>query len=177
MGYQLKNRFIDYLDFYWSEIRGFFKSIKRKCNKDQKNLVKTAYQFEPWDPIYLLEVEQAAIIRMMNYHKTHCFVEGWETIVRDMQLCISLLDLMIDEASRYIICDGNITFGDVSANHYKFNKYVNASNAKRFLPTEVLEKAALNSFEDCFVQQELYLRKVRHLYHKIRYDKDMTWWD
>ena len=80
---------------------------------------------EPWDWYYLLNLERCKIKEMMNYiNKTRRF-EGYQTVVRDMQICIKLIDIVLEEDNSnnaydktlnitknnwYIMFDGNFNF-------------------------------------------------------------------
>ena len=51
---------------------------------------------------------------------------------------------------------------------------VNTRNADRFLPQGLSEKAKQYWLDH---PDEIYKLKARYLYHKIRLERDETWWD
>ena len=120
------------------------------------NLIfKTHY----WDSGYLLDIEKHQLKRMLKYFIKSDLVENNDIIVRDIKLCLSLIDVIKNEAE------------DIS--------YVNIKNYKRFIPTldmkflhpDICPKYTINTVEKMIAQE-----KAFHLYNKIRAYRMQTWW-
>lgn len=164
----------------WYCIRGWF---KYHFNKDNWNLMKVCFKGRPWDDGFLYELEQAKIKEMMNYHIKHQRFVGWENVVRDMKICINLIDIFTEKKELFNYT-GSLKFipvkdspykeVDASSLKYHCNVYVNTKNIERFIP-----KGKDNPHIDYWKEHphELYILKAKHLYHKIREEKDGAWWD
>lgn len=169
----------------FAKVRSWFRYT---FNKDHRRLVREAFNSRPWDHSFLFSLERAKIEEMANYlEKAGRFV-GVEYVVRDMRICLSLLDIMLGERQLFHY-DGQLMFKEVDeaeekelgekaveiieSPDFKYNcdVKVNLRNMKRFVDNEKL-------FE--FYQRlphELYELKAEHLYHKIRATREMRWWD
>lgn len=108
----------------------------------------------PWDYVYLLELEKQKLRQMLNYHKKYQRFEGVEFVIRDIALCVKLLDICIKEDIEPV-------------------EYINIRNASRFwalfleLPPSIQE------------EQKFWIRveKAWALYNQIRYRNIWKWWD
>ena len=78
-------------------------------NKDFNKLHKVLMKSYPWDDAFLYELEQAKIEEMCKYHEKHQRFEGWEYVVRDMKLCMKLIDIFTGKVSLFHY-DGDIVF-------------------------------------------------------------------
>lgn len=187
----------------------FFKSLKRlnsplrnwrafKCwvryhkKKDFFHILHTAWHGYPWDESYMLELERAKLLEMIHYHEKAQRFVGWEYVVRDMKICVSLIGIMLEEKQMFHF-NGDLTFtptkeypNDYEVGHTPDFKYVcdvkvNLKNARRFIDkchfedTEPSFEYFLNYYEKS--PHELYLKKARYLYFKIRYEHGEEWWD
>lgn len=128
---------------------------QRKLNKSQKRLLKLIKKDYNWDWEFLMELEKVKLINMSEYFSQSQIVEGWEIIVRQINLCIKLID---------IICDN---FNDV--------KYVNVRNAYRFVKDVSIFKES--DWKEQFIKNDLYVLKAENLYYEIRKRFTRTWWD
>ena len=134
---------------------------------------------KPWDYSYLLAIEQRKLKEMANYFKRSQLTVGWERQVRECELCVKLLDIVM-ERDKYFKAwlDANYggkAFREGKQGTYSFNKHINIRNAHRFFPNadfNVNKPVLTNS-----LRVELRRRKAFHLYHKIRLYRMMTWWD
>lgn len=158
-------------------------------DKDHVKLVKEAFTGRPWDSGYLLDLEYAKIREMMNYHdRTRRFV-GVEEIIRDMRICLSLIEIFTGKRNLFHY-DGHLVLREATeeekaaagdgrvkridtTDDFKYNCHVkvNTRNAKRFVSDEKL----MRFYEKH--PHELYELKAQHLYHKIRNEKELMWWD
>ena len=117
------------------------KRIKQYVRCIKKNI-------EDYDYIYLLNIEKFKIEKMLEFFKANDVYIGQEFEIRDMQLCVKLLSIIITD---------------------RFNTpYVNTKNKKRFLLGNLKEGQCLNAL----------LRKTKawYLYNKIRYLSLFKWW-
>ena len=153
--------------------------IKHHTTREFVNLLKVVLKSYPWDYGYLYEIEQAKIAEMIEYHRKRQFFEGWEQVVRDMEICYKLIDIILDKKKLFHY-DGQIRFLpiensedveiDGSSMIYHCDVNVNTKNAHRFVDT-TMNKWYLEH------PHELYKEKAKYLYHKIRLEMDENWWD
>lgn len=147
-------------------------------------ILKTALSGYPWDETYLYELEYAKIQEMMNHHKRTKRFEGWEKVVRDMQICLNLIDIINEKKDLYdysgdcefVPVKGNPDLHELKGNMtYKCLVKVNLKNYKRFF----IYRGYSESEGDVIKRHphELYIRKAKYLYHKIRMERDLEWWD
>lgn len=113
-----------------------------------KKLVTSHY-----DGYYLLTLERFKINAMAKDFEKHHFYVGWEDDVRDMKLCVKLLDIIMGE-------------DPVGKNWEKEICYINTKNYKRFLSSEP---------DKYLLKLELRRVKALHLYNKIR-NRVLRWW-
>lgn len=181
---KIKEFFEDTWDSVKSRWNSFTHWIRYHVNKDFCRILKTVLSGFPWDETYLYELEYVKIQEMMNYHKrTQRFV-GWEKVVRDMQICLNLIDIITEKKDLYdysgdcefVPVEGNPDLHEFKGNMtYKCLVNVNLKNHKRFClyrgyteaDTELINRHP----------HELYIRKAKYLYHKIRMERDIEWWD
>ena len=135
---------------------------------------------KPWDWYYLLNLERCKIREMMNdVSKTRRFV-GYQTVLRDMQICIKLIDIVLEEDAPYKSwLHQNYGKPLKDFEHFDempFSKYINVKNADRFLkPVNYVADPDSRIYQDLLVEY----RKVKALalYNKIRTYKIFSWWD
>ena len=167
-------------------------SLKNKCNairmwfkyhifsKGFYKLLKTLLKGYPYDKQYLYELEREKIKEMIAYHERVKRYEGVEYDIRDMKICVKLIDIFLDELNLYHY-DGCLKFCKIEGcDDYEMNgedlKYscdvkVNLKNIDRFVDNKFTKKWCEK------YPHELYMKKAKHLYHKIRLEKDESWWD
>jgi hypothetical protein len=150
--------------------------------------MKTAYGGRPWDCVYLWDVEYAKIKEMADYlEKSDRFV-GVEYVVRDMRICLSLIEIFSGKRDLFHF-DGGLLFQEIDKNSedydggntkrivaspdFKYNCHVNVNlkNISRFVPNEKVREWYIKT------PHELYEQKARYLYHKIRYEHEQEWGD
>lgn len=130
---------------------------------------------EPWDFAYLLELEQYKLKEMSAYFKKSQLTVGWEFQVRDIELCIKLIDIILEKDQYYQSWLHNC-YGSMPIKQLPFPVYVNSKNCKRFMPL-------LDSFKEnnVVLRTGLYIslrqQKALYLYNKIRSYRMETWWD
>lgn len=159
----------------WNKIRGVWYWIYDHTRKDFFRVLKATLSGNPWDSFYLLRMEKAKLIELANYlEKTNRYV-GVEYDVRNIRICISLLEIMLDERELShttgdwrVDKDGAL---DMSGVEYHVDVYVNTKNIDRIIPDKTAQSSYLK-FPDL-----LYVEKARHLYHKIRNEQETRWAD
>ena len=164
----------------WYSIQAWFRYHTRK---EFWNIIKVAFKGYPWQESFLYELERAKIQEMIEYHKKTKRFEGWEYVVRDMQICVNLIGIILEENDlfdyegdgfKYTPIDGTDTYEVTCDDVYVPKFYMNVRNAYRFVP-----KGKNNPMFDywCSHPHEIYLLKAKALYHKIRNERDAEWWD
>ena len=71
--------------------------IKRRFTKEHLHLMKVAWKGYAFDSGSLLELEKAKLQELGKYFKDHSIVVGDELWVRDINICIGLLNIMTEE--------------------------------------------------------------------------------
>lgn len=171
------------LNSFKSKWNSFTSWIRYHTRKEFLNIIKVAFKGYPWQDSFLYELERAKIQEMIEYHKKYQRFVGWEYVVRDMEICVKLINIILEETNLYdYVGDGfhftpieNSDLLELSSNsQYICNVYVNTKNATRFIP-----KKENNPCIDYWIEHphEIYLLKAKYLYHKIRYEHDAEWWD
>lgn len=163
----------------WHLFLGWF---KYHFNKWNWRLMKTAFKGRPWDSGYLYELEKAKLEEMIAYHEKHKMYVGVEKDIRDMKICVSLIDIFTEKKELYHYT-GNVNFVPIEGSEdfklldgddlqYHCDVKVNTKNIMRFVE------------DDCpYVEywkehpHDFYIKKAKYLYHKIRYERDGAWWD
>ena len=141
-----------YFYYYYRDIKqGFFNLYYWF-----KPISKTYY----WDYGYLIDIEKHQLKQMLKYFIKSDLVENNDIIVRDIKLCLSLIDIIKNEAE------------DMS--------YVNIKNYKRFIPSlnnEMLDPLIRDVNTVKMVSRWIAQEKAFHLYNKIRAYRMQSWWD
>ena len=161
-------------------------------NKQHLRVVKEAFNGRPWDEGYLLDLEYAKIKEMVEYHKRATRFVGVENVIRDMNICLSLIEIFTGKRDTFSY-DGKLEFIDADEDmckelgeeglkelkpssdfKYHCNVKVNVRNADRFLSPLLSD-----SMKEYMIEHphEIYELKARYLYHKIRREKEQEWWD
>lgn len=129
---------------------------------------------KPWDYGYLLKLEQYKIREMCEYLKKRHTHVNWELQVREMTICIKLIDIILEEDKYYQSWLHNC-YGSVPHKELPFLVYVNTKNYKRFLPLANLEELNNSLYSHFYIT--LRQQKALYLYNKIRTYKMFTWWE
>ena len=173
----------------WHSVRSFF---RYKFSKEHIKLVIEAFKGEPWDETYLFNLEYAKIKEMKRYHEKYGISVDADRYARDMGICLSLieiftgkrdifdyegkLDFVEADTEEFGVDEDGKPFMQIKSGNLKYicNAHVNTKNADRFLPKNISE-----NMRNYFLNHphEIYVEKARHLYHKIRLERDEEWWD
>lgn len=153
--------------------------LRYHTSKDFFKILKELLKSYPYDNCYLLRIERAKLLEMINYHKKVQGFVGWEKCVRDMKICVSLIGIMIEDEDLFHF-NGDLIFNKNENNEYEINhtpdfEYicdvsVNTKNINRFISDNKMQKFYLEH------PHELYVKKATYLYHKIRYEREFEWW-
>lgn len=134
--------------------------MKLRKNKN-KEIIKLANKFQPWDFGFNLEMERAMFERMYEFFSgTDPVVSDPKRIAREIKLAINLLNIIMEE-------DSAVAYH--TNYHFKLIKYVNTRNASRFGKFSNLE----NSIQKDYLRQS----KAWYLYNLLRYYRMLTFWD
>ena len=137
-----------------------------KKNKKRRGWTRLLRKDFDWDYGFLLQIEYYKLKRMLKYFQESNITSDRESIVRDLKLCISLLEKIINSDFNY--------------------KTVNIKNIDRFINKEVYEDWDPNFLSELNVKlspiaellrEHLVEEKVWHLYHLIREYRMRYWWD
>ena len=130
---------------------------------------------QPWDYSYLLELEQYKLKEMSAYFKKSQLTVGWEFQVRDIELCIKLIDIVLEKDQYYRSWLHN-SYGSTPHKQLSFPVYIISKNYKRFMP--LLEKFEHDNIRlQASMNISLRQTKALYLYNKIRVYRMETWWD
>lgn len=135
-------------------------TLLEKCKVELEDAID---KFELFDYEYLLDIEKVALKYMAEYFKSSNIVVDNEFIVRDISLCLKLLNIATDG---YFHAN-NLPYGNEGIN----TPYVNIRNRNRFL------KHGTES-ESTAINMKALIREVKawNLYCKIRSNMQ-KWWD
>ena len=126
-----------------------------------------------WDFYYLLQIEQRKLKEMASYFAKYQRHVGWEKSVWEMNVCIQLIDIILEKDKYYKSWLHN-SFGGCNWSASPFPIHVNIKNVSRFMKNYTLPE---NSELYNHIIPEIRRIKALHLYNRIRSLKLMTWWD
>lgn len=169
-------------------IGNMFKVAKYAFRNPKKyRVIEEAIDGYWFDYGYLYNIELAKLIEMRDTFKENGLSSDNEKYVRQMDLAIKLLKIVIEETDcfhfeHYPNEHGKIVFENyidesgkiVSVSNMKYvcDVKVNLKNAKRFVKDEELMDYYTERYP-----HELYLLKAQYLYHKLRFYFEQYWWD
>lgn len=135
------------------------KYMSRNRSTTVKKYSKLLKEDRDWDWAYMLELEQFKLKRMSKYFAESQLVHGWEQMVSEINLCIKLIDIIMERDPK----------------GYFFNltgklPYVNSRNWKRFVSRHP------EPINDYYLD-DLRQAKALHLYNLIRTYRMRSWWD
>ena len=145
-------------DFYYT-IRSWFKY--NFINKNWHKIRKSVNCARPWDYGYWQETLYHYLEYQADYFENSRRFVGWERAVKDIRLCKSLLEIVMEKRD----------LSDFTSDKPKMKIYVNTRNAKRFIQYEDADMTK------AMWQLELYERKANRLLYKILEERSRNWWD
>ncbi len=148
-----------------------------------------------WDWCFLLALEKKKLQRMRDYIGEAQRHVGWEQNVRDMSVCIKLIDIILEDDAAYRTWMEKRSVGDVKwkerddglfelidagiDDSVPFPCHINERNERRFFRDEPIKNARRNGRWGAAITYSVNLRtrKAMHLYNLIREYKMWEWWD
>ena len=161
------------------KIKKFFNDLKRWFS--YYKICKNIYD---WDYTSILEVERHQLKRVRdNILKYHHHVY-WDYDVRNINIALNLLAIILGEDDICEQISGNIIFKDIgsglyeltSSCKYKLTKYVNTKNANRFVNNYMIEQFDNPDTGPLFIE-DYRQEKAWKLYHKLRVEHLREFWD
>ena len=150
---------------------------------------------QDWDYAYLIALEKKKLQRMRDYMEHEGHFEGKELMVRELAICIRLIDIFMEDDAVHNTWlhqsfSGNMKFRKLENDLYQLDDtdrkpiadypvYVNVRNERRFFRATPIKDAQTEGNRDGAIRSIVSLRqqKALHLYHLIREYKLLTWWD
>ena len=163
------------------------KEILRKTLKKLvsiKNIIRwipTLYKDREWDYSFMLEIEQKKLKNMIRWYEQNDYGNSTSgpITVKQMKLAVRLLDIILEKENFWSIDypEGyefvvNHTYKPLPETSFVIDKYINTKNYKRFF--HWLNDNAMKSSS---LKIDLRIRKAWYLYHKLREQYMMGWWD
>jgi hypothetical protein len=145
-------------DIYYG-VKSWFKY--NLFNKNWHKIRKSVNQAKPWDYAYWQETLYHYLEYQAAYFEKAQFFVGWERAVKEIRLCKSLLEIVMEKRD----------ISDFSSLKPTMKIYVNTRNAKRFISYEGADMTR------AMWQVELYERKANRLLYRILEERSRTWWD
>lgn len=145
-------------DFYYT-VRSWFKY--NFFNKNWHKIRESVNHARPWDYGYWQETLYHYLEYQADYFEKSQHFVGWERAVKEIRLCKSLLEIVMEKRD----------LSDFTGDNPKLNIYVNTRNAKRFIQYENADMTK------AIWQLELYERKANRLLYKILEERSINWWD
>ena len=147
-----------------------------------------------WDFCYLIALEKKKLQRMHDCIKSKSCLEHKDFVIRDIAICIRLIDIFMEEDSVFLdwlhkSFSGEMKYTKVGDNLYElegvdeqsildFPIYVNVRNERRFFRRTPIKDAQTegNRIKVIHFITRLRQEKALHLYHLIREYKLFEWW-
>lgn len=149
-----------------------------------------------WDYAYLIALEKKKLQRMRECIKEEHHLANNEFVVRDIGICIRLIDIFMENDAVYstwldrsysgirlrfrkledgnyeLVDDDRKPLADLPVN-------VNVRNERRYFRSTPIKDALSENRRDWSIHLKISLRKQKalHLYHLIREYKLFDWWD
>ena len=148
-----------------------------------------------WDYAYLIALEKKKLQRMYDCIKLENHLENNEFVVRDIAICIRLIDIFMEDDAVYNTWlhksySGKMKFIKRADGLYELDEsnerpiaefpvYVNIRNERRFFRYTPIKDALAEDNRFFVIHSTISLRqqKALHLYHLIREYKLFSWWD
>ena len=148
-----------------------------------------------WDYAYLIALEKKKLQRMHDCIKRENHLANNEFVVRDIAICIRLIDIFMEDDAVYNTWlhksySGKMKFIKRADGLYELDEsnerpiaefpvYVNIRNERRFFRYTPIKDALAEDNRFFVIHYTISLRqqKALHLYHLIREYKLFSWWD
>ena len=131
--------------------------MSRNRSTTVKKYHKILKEDKDYDFEYMLDLEKFKLKRMSEYFSKSQIISDWERVVKEINLCIKLIDIITEKDPPGYLYNGT-----------KKLPYVNTRNYKRFLKY---------IYDNDFYRDDLRQTKALYLYNLIRTYRMMSWWD
>lgn len=131
--------------------------MSRNRSTTIKKYSKILKEDRDYDFEYMLNLEKFKLKRMSEYFSKSQIISDWERVVKEINLCIKLIDIITEKDPPGYLYNGT-----------KKLPYVNTRNYKRFLKY---------IYDNDFYRDDLRQTKALYLYNLIRTYRMMSWWD
>ena len=131
--------------------------MSRNRSTTIKKYSKILKEDRDYDWEFMLDLEKFKLKRMSEYFSKSQIISDWERVVKEINLCIKLIDI--------------ITEKDLPGYLYDETKklpYINTRNHKRFLKY---------IYDNDSYRDDLRQTKALYLYNLIRTYRMRSWWD
>lgn len=147
------------------------------------------------DYAFLIALEKKKLQRMHDFFKRESCLERKDFVVRDIAICIRLIDIFMEDDAVYNtwlhqsysgkmkfrkLKDGLFTLDETDRKPIAdYPVYVNVKNERRFFRATPIRDAQSEGDRKRAILSITSLRqqKALHLYHLIREYNLLTWWD
>lgn len=132
-----------------------------------------------WDYAFLIALEKKKLQRMHNCIKRESPLEHKDFVVRDIAICIRLIDIFMEEDAAHTTWLNQSFSGKVEERQIvNYPVYVNTRNEKRFFRCTPIKDDQLSGNRTRVLLTIPSLRQLKalHLYHLIREYKLLGWW-
>ena len=153
--------------------------MKKRKNKN-KQLLRLAEKFHPWDFGYMLEIEKQMLKQMQEYHSFSNITIDNPEIARQLKWAIKLLNIADETDSAWkssgpLFKDNNGVVGRNPKYKCWLTTYINTKNWRRFI--NFSEKSYKSDWDNIHLQDHLRRMKAWYLYNRLRYLHGFWWWD
>ena len=131
--------------------------MSRNRSTTIKKYSKILKEDRDYDFEYMLDLEKFKLKRMSEYFSKSQIISDWERVVKEINLCIKLIDIITEKDPPGYLYNGT-----------KKLPYINTRNYKRFLKY---------IYDNDFYRDDLRQTKALYLYNLIRTYRMMSWWD
>ena len=131
--------------------------MSRNRSTTIKKYSKILKEDRDYDFEYMLNLEKFKLKRMSEYFSKSQIISDWERVVKEINLCIKLIDIITEKDPPGYLYNGT-----------KKLPYVNTRNYKRYLKY---------IYDNDFYRDDLRQTKALYLYNLIRAYRMMSWWD
>ena len=131
--------------------------MSRNRSTTIKKYSKILKEDRDYDFEYMLDLEKFKLKRMSEYFSKSQIISDWERVVKEINLCIKLIDIITEKDPPGYLYNGT-----------KKLPYVNTRNYKRFLKY---------IYDNNFYRDDLRQTKALYLYNLIRTYRMRSWWD
>lgn len=131
--------------------------MSRNRSTTIKKYSKILKEDRDYDFEYMLDLEKFKLKRMSEYFSKSQIISDWERVVKEINLCIKLIDIITEKDPPGYLYNGT-----------KKLPYINTRNYKRFLKY---------IYDNDFYRDDLRQTKALYLYNLIRTYRMRSWWD